>query len=191
MKIFLKKSAKNLTRNAYKGDVMAVFLLIIGIVLFATMAGYFKTHTISLFSGFGTTQSTTTTTKKNNNINSGLSQEELDRASRYNQSSCGLVITDPYLGAPVSFPLNFAGYASGCEWGSLNNTVGEIQVFDGNGRPLSAPYDLASTSGSGTNEYAYFSQSLTTFRIPDTTAGYLIIKSAVSGNTIQIPIAFQ
>lgn len=179
-----------LSKSAYRGDVMTVFLLIIGIVLFATMAGYFKTHTFSLFSGFGTTQSATTT-KKNNNISSGLSQEELDRATRYNQSNCGLVITDPYLGAPVSFPLNFTGYASGCGWGNVNNSAGELQVFDGNGRPLSAPYELSSTNNSGTNDYSYFSQPITTFRTPDTSSGYLLIKSAVSGEVTQIPVAFQ
>ncbi len=185
----MKSQTKN-KKTAYRGDVMTIFILIIGIVLFAFMAGYLKTHSISLFSGFGTPQ-TTTPVKKNNSINSGLSQEELDRATRYNQSNCGLVITNPYLGAPVSFPLNFTGYTSGCGWGSVNNTVGEVQVFDGNGRPLSAPYDLASANNNEANGYSYFSQPITTFRTPDTSSGYLLIKSVVSGEVTQIPVAFQ
>ena len=70
----------------------------------------------------------------------------IDTAELY----CGISITSPQIGSVVSFPIEVAGYISGCGWEPYLNYVATLRVYDSEkrliGRPLLVNKSLTSNS---------------------------------------------
>lgn len=58
---------------------------------------------------------------------------------------CGITVTDPEIGKPVSFPLSISGYVSGCGWNPYHGYAAHLIFRDKDNRMISRRYLVHTT----------------------------------------------
>ena len=101
---------------------------------------------------------------------------------------CGLTYTGISDNDKIVFPIEITGYINGCGWDRNSMSAGSIQVFDGKGMPVTAPFDMTITD-TGTELPLPFKSDLHPDFAPQTDTGQLILKSN-SGLLKIIPVTF-
>lgn len=149
-----------------------IILIIIGFILIGILFGYFK---------------------KNNFFFQPINLENNNSETKY---QCGLAVLEPNLQSePVLFPLDITGYVNGCGWNVYNGLAGNVQVFDGNGVPVSNNTPLAIISSSNLlNQPNVFKTNIILTRNPTLKQGFIIFQAMPTGNlapgSFKIPIIF-
>jgi hypothetical protein len=156
-----------------------IILIIIGFILIGILVGYFK---------------------KNNfffqPINLGLDQNNLEDNTAEQKYQCGLVVLEPNLqGEPFLFPLDITGYVNGCGWNVVNGVAGSVQVFDGNGLPISNRVPLTIISESNLlNQPNVFRTNINLTNNPTLRQGIIIFEASpqngLAPGSFKMPIIF-
>lgn len=152
-----------------------VLLILVGFVIVAVLFGFFTTHR---------TYSPVTFPDL-----SGASVRPYE--SQYTNTSCGLVVTSYTDKQKISSPFTLGGYSTGCGWIVHANSLGTVQVLNGNGQVISATYSLA-VAHEDLFSPAYFLATIH-FSSPHTSDGTLLIKSTDQNNpkVLVLPVVFN
>ncbi len=112
-------------------------------------------------------------------------------------STCGLALSTPNANQKIRNNLiTVSGFAGTCDWKATESVALYAQVVDGKGVPLTE-YLTISRLSSTVKGKAYFDQTITLTRIPNTTTGYLILIPAVNSRSgshtesLRIPLVFS
>ncbi len=167
----------------YNRGFANIVLIIIAFLLAGVLFGFFKKSNFFI---------------KPPSFDVANQDSQIDNNTPINNYKCGLSILQPNLQSePLMFPLVVTGYVNGCGWNAYNGYAGSIQVFDGDGIPVSlnTPLPLTPESKSGnSNPPSVFSTSIELTRNPTLRQGFIIFQAIPVGGltpgSFKMPIIF-
>lgn len=170
----------------YNRGFANIVLVIIAFLLAGVLFGFFKN------SNFFIKPLSFDIANQTNSIN------QTDNIAPTNNYKCGLSILEPNLqSGPLMFPLSITGYINGCGWDVSNGYAGSVQVFDGDGIPVSlnTPLPLTPESKLGNlNTPSVFSATIVLTRNPSLRQGFIIFQAMPVGGltpgSFKMPIIF-